>query len=97
MEQSTIMKRLGAFKSVTNFTSSNGNDVPNQFEIRFEKGTVFQSYTSIIAVTTNSGNIFLGGDWDYSTTTGRYRNQFLGESKKETEQKIKLGTYKMLK
>ena len=28
--------------------------------------------------------------WDYSTTTGRYRNQFLGEDKKATEKKIKV-------
>ena len=31
--------------------------------------------------------------WDYSTTTGKYRNQFLGETKRETERKIKSGEY----
>lgn len=31
--------------------------------------------------------------WDYSTTTGKYRNQFLGETKRETEKKIKSGEY----
>ena len=29
---------------VQNLTSSNGNDVPNQFEIRTEEGVYFQSY-----------------------------------------------------
>ena len=31
--------------------------------------------------------------WDYSTTTGRYRNIFLGETKKETQKKIDSGEY----
>jgi len=31
--------------------------------------------------------------WDYSKTTGKYRNQFLGENKKETEKKIASGEY----
>ena len=34
--------------------------------------------------------------WDYSTTTGKYRNQFLGETKKETERKIKSGEYALV-
>ena len=31
--------------------------------------------------------------WDYSNTTGKYRNIFLNESKRETEKKIKSGEY----
>ena len=31
--------------------------------------------------------------WDYSRTTGKYRNMFLGETKRETEKKIKSGAY----
>ena len=31
--------------------------------------------------------------WDYSRTTGKYRNRFLGETKRETEKKIKFGEY----
>ena len=31
--------------------------------------------------------------WDYSVTTGKYRNIFLNETKKETEKKIKDGIY----
>jgi hypothetical protein len=33
--------------------------------------------------------------WDYSRTTGKYRNIFLNESKKDTEAKIKSGEYKL--
>lgn len=81
---------------VENMTSSNGNDIPNQFIIRTDKGTYFQSYQSIIAFKANDRSIILDRDkWDYSKTTGKYRNQFLGETKKETEAKIKDGTYKL--
>lgn len=80
---------------VSNMESSRGNDVPNQFEIRTNEGTYFQSYRSIIAFRSNSdGKTYLDeGTWDYSVTTGKYRNQFLGENKKETEAKIKSGQY----
>ncbi len=75
-------------------TSLNGNEVPNQFIITNDDGTVyFQSYDSII-IKDVKGKIFLDERfWDYSNTTGKYRNIFLGESKKETEAKIKNGTY----
>ena len=33
--------------------------------------------------------------WDYSRTTGKYRNQFLGEDIKTTRKKIKSGEYKL--
>jgi len=42
------------------------------------------------------GKIYLTDKWDYSTTTGKYRNIFLGEDKKETERKIKDGIYTLL-
>ena len=35
--------------------------------------------------------------WDYSVTTGKYRNIFLNETKKETEKKIANGTYELNK
>ena len=31
--------------------------------------------------------------WDYSVTTGKYRNQFLDENKAETQKKIDSGEY----
>jgi len=79
---------------VKNMTSSSGREVPNQFEIRTDKGVYFQSYQSIIAfIPHGKGNIVLGTDWDYSVTTGKYRNMFLGEYKEETQSKIKKGEY----
>lgn len=45
----------------------------------------------------NDGKILLDSKkWDYSNTTGKYRNQFLEETRKETEAKIKDGTYKLV-
>ena len=81
---------------VENMRSPNGNQVPNQFIIWTDKGKYFQSYRVIIAFIDNNNNVFLDKDyWDYSRTTGKYRNIFLGENKKVTEEKIKSGEYKL--
>jgi hypothetical protein len=34
--------------------------------------------------------------WDYSVTTGRYRNSFLEENMKETRAKIASGEYELV-
>ena len=94
---------------VQNMTSSKGNKIANQFVITDETGDIFfQSYDSIIAkkefdncATKDRGvslytkeTIYLDSAyWDYSVTTGKYRNQFLGETKKETQAKIDSGEY----
>lgn len=80
---------------VKNMTSNNGNDIANQFEIRTENGVYFQSYDSIIAFRPY-GNKKIQLDknfWDYSKTTSKYRNMFLNETKKETEQMIASKSY----
>lgn len=59
-------------------------------------GTVFQSYQSVIAFRTGSQVYLDETYWDYSTTTSRYRNIFLGETTKETKAKIKSGEYKLV-
>ena len=81
---------------IENMVSESGNDIPNQFEIYTPKGLYFQSYKTIIAFIDNTGQIWLDEeDWDYSTTTGKYRNIFLREKRPETEYKIKKGIYKL--
>lgn len=80
--------------SVRNMTSSKGNLVPNQFVIRTRNARIFQSYSSTIAKILNSGKVFLDVDyWDYSRTTGKYRNQFLNENMADTRKKINNGEY----
>jgi len=82
--------------------------VPNQFII-YEKGSgangnfikreLFQSYDhTIVEIISWSDREDVRLDekyWNYSTTTGKYRNKFLGEDRKETEKKIKAGIYKL--
>ena len=81
---------------VYNITSSRGNKIANQFEIYDKKGKYFQSYNSIIVFINKKGQVYLDKYyWDYSTTTGKYRNIFLGEKKNETENKIKSKEYKL--
>jgi len=94
---------------VKNMTSSKGNSIANQFVIEdkgrgalgnFIKRQTFQSYRSIIVVKTvweESTDIELDKTyWDYSVTTSKYRNQFLGETKKETQAKIDSGEYRLV-
>ena len=94
---------------VENMRSPNGYKVPNQFIIttteissingvEVERTAVyFQSYETIIAKLIrklSSWQVYLDKNyWDYSVTTGKYRNIFLGETKRETEKKIKSGEY----
>lgn len=76
---------------------SSGRPVANQFLIYDGKGTVyFQSYSSTIAKRDRNGKVTLDERyWDYSRTTGKYRNQFLGENIEETRRKIESGEYEL--
>lgn len=83
---------------VKNMTSLKSyNNIPNQFIIYDDNKTYFQSYRSIIVkierledkVVTYLDPVY----YNYSRTTSKYRNAFLGESTKEIESKIKQGVY----
>jgi hypothetical protein len=80
---------------ITNFTNNRGCRIPNQFEIETDKEKFFQSYDSIIVkIEKETNKTYLDAKyWNYSQTTGKYRNIFLREDKKATEQKIKKGIY----
>lgn len=82
---------------VKNMTSSNGNFVANQFIIIDNNATYFQSYNSIIAkieMIEGSKKVFLDEYYyNYSRTTSKYRNLFLGEVTKDIERKIKKKEY----
>ena len=92
---------------VRNMTSAQGNKIANQFIITEDANKMsgngveyFQSYDTIIVkrdkfrAGVEKRRVWLDRDkWDYSKTTGKYRNQFLGETKRETEVKIKSGEY----
>ena len=83
---------------VQNITSNNGNKIANQFVITDDKqNEYFQSYRSMIVKKDYEGEqvkIYLDQKyWNYSNTTGKYRNIFLGETIKDTKKKIKSGEY----
>ena len=91
---------------VTNMINTYGNKVANQFIVTGENGLgyfeIFQSYDSTIAKIQYTSTRKLDSAktvkidknyWDYSNTTGKYRNQFLNEDKKATQKKIDSGEY----
>ncbi len=90
---------------VENMLSPIGNRVANQFIITdatfridnssaLSTGTVFQSYRLNIVFHVTTGPMYLDSKyWKYSKTTSKYRNIFLGESTKETQDKIDSGEY----
>ena len=77
--------------------TKNGNLATEQFTISDGKGnSFFQSYDSVIAQTDVSGKVILDEKyWNYSRTTGFYRNSFLGEGIDNTRTKINSGEYSL--
>ena len=82
---------------VTNMKSARGNDVPNQFIIHTPEHILFQSYESVIVKITHSNGVrivFLDETyWNYSNTTSKYRNLFLGKTSREVKNNIDKGVY----
>ena len=77
--------------------SNRGTDMPNQFIITTPEARIFQSYTSIIAIKYFDGRVELdANNRDYSPTTNKHRNIFLGEDKKETQKNISDGVYTLI-
>ena len=59
-------------------SARSGRPVANQFVISDTKRMIFQSYDSMIVdIDFFNSKITFGKDWNYSTTTAKYRNQFL--------------------
>ena len=78
---------------VSNLISDSGNNVANQFKIKTSKGTYFQSYDTIIAFIPfgqdDNAKIQLDSNyWNYSRTTSKYRNRFLGLTTDQTKRAI---------
>ena len=75
------------------FSLKTNNKIANQFIIYDENKTYFQSYRSIIVKIEDNKTYLDETYWNYSRTTSKYRSSFLGESTKETLNKIKNGEY----
>ena len=86
--------------TIYNMKTRAGNAAANQFintdaTINGVHGELFQSYRSNIALKPSDGStpILDANYWDYSATTGQYRNDFLGEGIAATRDKIAQGAY----
>ena len=95
---------------VKNMRSDRGNRIANQFVITDEEHNTitFQSYDSeIVRIDYHSETITVFPDYDYSVTTGKYRNKFMRDycfrdmdNKKGFEYYMNLGAigrYKIIK
>ena len=81
----------------------NKEDIPtvsfmseNHCTIYTKQGAFLQSYASTVAYRpSDRGKIQLGKDWKRSSTTGKYRNIFLGEKINDTRKKLEQGIYEL--
>jgi len=81
---------------VNNFKNDNNKPIANQFIISFHDWEIFQSYSSIIAVTKQSSSYILLDEkfHNYSITTSKYLYVFLNMNRKEIDLKYKQGYIK---
>lgn len=93
IKRKDLFKMLGTFESVRNCPSRNGeNQAPNQFEIFYENGRAFQSYSTLIAVRM-SGQWYFTDSHDYSVTTSGHCKRFCGYTTQERRKGLKDGTF----
>ena len=71
---------------------NNGKEISHQFEIFYSENNkhfkIFQSYGRMIVKWENTIIVEVGADWDYSRTTGKYRNILTKTTKKEFEKML---------
>lgn len=93
--------RLTQFVGLKPMTSRGGNPLANQQILSEPDGETFVSYGTKIAFRSfkrfnGKHDIYLDENyWDYSRTTGKYRNEFLGFGVEECRKGIKDGTIKL--
>ena len=78
---------------VRQMTGRTGAPVANQFIITDGEFEYFQSYETVIAKRHISAGVVTldRGRWDYSVTTSKYRNKFLGMDTAQIKRDIKAG------
>lgn len=92
------------FPRVLPMKTAGGRDSPNHFRIVTKDAYYFQSYNTVVARMGfdhgEDGNVtLLDGYWDnYSATTNRYLNQFLGtDGVDHIRERVKSGRYIVVK
>lgn len=64
---------------VENIINNNGNRATNQFVIKHNGDTYFQSYESVIAKYDKDGRLTVTPRWDFSVTTRKHFYIFLND------------------
>lgn len=77
---------------IQNIVNNNGNAVPTQFIISDGNRDIFQSYKTIIAISSDNDIILDNDALNYSRTTSKYLYQFLNKDRKTILKLIKNGT-----
>lgn len=96
IKKSDLFAKLGNFIGVRNLCSPRSwNEVPNQYEIKYENGSVFQSYNALIAVRTG-GRLYLTDYHDHSVTTSKYATQWTGRTTKERREGLLYGNITLI-
>ena len=84
----------------TPMTDIHGNIGRDQFIVTGPHFMAYKSHKTVIAKITTEFNeriVYLDREkWNHSKTVSKYRDVFLGETKAETEEKIKSGKYRMI-
>jgi len=95
--------KITSFIGVENMTSRSGNIVPNQIILSDITGKTFVSYGSKIVFQSKTRaddglplEIVVDENyWDYSRTTGKYRNEFMSMGVQDVRDHIKDGRIKL--
>ena len=68
---------------VSNMVSdASGREIANQFIIKNDNKTMFQSYQSpIVEIDWTNQTLTVYPNWNYSMTTGKYRNMFMRDNR----------------
>lgn len=92
---STLSKKLGTFRGITQLEARRGGHTTNQFIAQFKNGQVFQSYSTIIGVKMN-GKIYLTPAYDCSKTTMYYTDKWLDMKISDIRKKLFSGEFSMM-
>lgn len=88
-----LTNRLGNFIKVENAPSRNGRDkAVNQFILRYENGSIFQSYDAICGVKIGA-EYFFTDYHDYSNTTTGHVGRWCGYKTKERRDGLENGKF----
>lgn len=93
IKKSDLLSRLGNFIECRPiYSNRSGQAVRNQYEVVFQNGRIYQSYSTLIGAYYD-GELFLSDSHDYSTTTSKYCSQWTRRSPDERRKGLKSGKY----